>query len=129
MEGYNTAINIFSKQLNKLEKVKSDSALQKTLCSFGKSLTEPLSQGKRKKLGRIPVQVTARSRRKFKLRGSRMAIMGAPTKSQAVKRQLQVDDDEETVRHKLPKLKKMKTKQTHSLQHAVEKNQRVSKKH
>ena len=129
IEGYNTAINIFSKQLNKLEKVKSDSALQKTLCSFGKSLTEPLSQGKRKKLGRIPVQVTARSRRKFKLRGSRMAIMGAPTKSQAVKRQLQVDDDEETVRHKLPKLKKMKTKQTHSLQHAVEKNQRVSKKH
>jgi hypothetical protein len=129
VEGYKTAINIFTKQLEKLGKVERDSALQKTLCSFGKSVTEPLSQGKRKKLGRINVQVTARSRRRFKLRGSRMAIMGAPTKSQSLKRQLEVDDDEETVRHKLPTLKKMKPKQTHSLQNDVAKNRRASKKH
>ena len=129
MEGYKTAIDIFSIQLEKLGKVKRDSALQKTLCSFGKSVTEPLGQGKKKKLGRIPVQVTAQSRRKFRLRGSRMAIMGFPTKSQAVKRQLEVEDNDETLRHKLPKVKKKKTKQIHSLKIDVEKNQRCSKKH
>ena len=129
IEGYKTAIEVFSRQLEKLGKVKRDSALQKTLCSFGKSVTESLSQGKKKKLGRIPVQVTARSRRTFRLRGSRMAIMGAPTKTQAVKRQLEVDDKDETLRHILPKLKKKKTKQKHSLKTDVEKNQRCSKKH
>ena len=81
LDGYEASVNTFVKQLSKLEKVKSDSALQKTLCTFGKSLTEPLSKGKKKKLGLIPMQITALSRRKFKLRGSRSAIMGAPTKN------------------------------------------------
>ena len=92
-------------------------------------MTAPLSLGKKKKLGLIPVQVTARSRRKFKLRGSRSAIMGAPTKSQAVKRQLESNEDEEIVRHKLPALKKKKTKQHHSLQNDVSLSRRSSKKH
>ena len=127
--GYKTSINTFTKQLEKLQNVKKDSALQKTLCSFGKTVTEPLSQGKRKKLGIIPVQVTAKSRRIYKLRGSRTAIMGAPTKSQALKRQLNITDEDEIVRHKVPTLKRPKQKQKHSLENDVGLNRRSSKKH
>ena len=46
-EGYEASVEIFVKQLTKLEKVKQDSVLQKTLCSFGKSVTAPLSLGKK----------------------------------------------------------------------------------
>ena len=127
--GYKSSINIFTKQLEKLNKVERDSALHKTLCSFGKSVTESLSQGKKKKLGKIPVQVTARSRRVYKLRGSRTAIMGAPTKSQALKRQLNITDEEEIVRHKVQSLKRPKKKQKHSLENDVNLNRRSSKKH
>ena len=130
VKGFEKSVNSFASQVQKISKIKSDSALHKVLFNFGKSATQAISLGKRKKLGRIPVQVTARSRRVFKIRGKRPAKAGAPTKQQALKRQLEVTEEEEILRHKLPgPSKKSKKKQVHKLSKAVEENRSASKKH
>ena len=58
----------------------------------------------------IPVQATAKSRRLFKLRGSRSAIQGRPRLAQRLVVQLAVDDDDldgGEVRHKSLKMKRL----------------------
>ena len=81
----------------------------------------------------IPVQATAKSRRLFKLRGSRSAIQGRPRLAQRLVVQLAVDDDDldgGEVRHKLPsKKKRLCPSSEHNLNNAVKANRRPSKKH
>ena len=68
VEGYEKALKSLESHLKKLPKTK-DSALQKALHTFGEQQTESLRGGKRKKRFSIPVQATARSRRKYKMLG------------------------------------------------------------
>ena len=75
VEGYEKALKSLESHLKKLPKTK-DSALQKALHTFGEQQTESLRGGKRKKRNSIPVQATARSRRKYKMRGNRVAPGG-----------------------------------------------------
>ena len=87
---------------------------------------------KRKRIGLIPVQATAQSRRMFKMRGRAPALQGRPRNSQRLAVQLTVGAEEEedggVVRHKLPTMKKRK-RTSHSLVSATEANKRASKKH
>ena len=89
---------------------------------------------KKKKIGLIPVQATARSRRLYKLRGSRSAVQGRPRLTDRLIVQLAVGEDEDTdggiLRHKLPGRKQRSHKGgEHSLMAAVLANRRASKKH
>ena len=68
VEGYEKALKSLESHLKKLPTTK-DSALQKALHTFGEQQTESLRGGKRKKRNSIPVQATARSRRKYKMLG------------------------------------------------------------
>ena len=88
---------------------------------------------KRKHMVIIGVQATAKSRRVYKMRGSRLAIQGRPRRVEKLAVQLAVgddDDDEDAgiVRHKLP-AKKVKSGHSHSLNDAVLANKRPVKKH
>ena len=69
---------------------------------------------KKKKIGLIPVQATARSRRLYKLRGSRSAVQGRPRLTDRLIVQLAVGEDEDTdgaiLRHKLPGRKQISNK-------------------
>ena len=49
----------------------------------------------------IPVQVTARSRRKYTLRGNRVAQSGAPRKESGLTRQLDVSEDDDSLHYRL----------------------------
>ena len=89
---------------------------------------------KRKRIGLIPVQSTAKSRRLYKLRGSKSAVQGRPRLGQRLTVQLTVGEEEDTdggvVRHKLPsKNKKKGGGAEHNLSSAVTANRRASKKH
>ena len=81
------------------------------------------------------MQATARSRRLYKLRGSRSAVQGRPRLGTRLAVQLAVGEDDDTdggiVRHKLPSGKKKRARPgaEHSLNNAVEANRRASKKH
>ena len=88
---------------------------------------------KKKKIGIIPVQATAKRRRLYKMRGNRSAVQGRPRLAQRLSVQLAVDDDDldgGVVRHKLP-TKKQRTcpSSSHNLDQAVTDNRRPSKKH
>lgn len=76
--------------------------------------------------------MTAKSRRLYKMRGSRTAVQGRPRHGQRLVVQLTVgegdDEDGGIVRHKLP-TKKQKKGAGHSLVSAVEANKRSVKKH
>ena len=85
-------------------------------------------------MGIIPVQATAKSRRMFKLRGSRSAIQGRPRKEQKLAVQLSVGEDDGSdggvVHHKLPhKKQRLAPGVGHSLMESVGANRRASKKH
>lgn len=88
---------------------------------------------KRKKIGVIPVQATAKSRRLYKMRGNRSAVQGRPRLAQRLTVQLAVDDDDldgGVVRHFLPSKKpRVSNSKVHSLDKAVVDNRRSSKKH
>ena len=75
VEGYEKALKSLESHLKKLPKTK-DSALQKALHTFGEQQTESLRGGKRKKRFSIPIQATARSRKKYKMLGSLVAPGG-----------------------------------------------------
>ena len=97
-------------------------------------LFQACSTKKRKRVGIIPVQATAKSRRMFKLRGSRSAIQGRPRKEQRLAVQLTVGEDDDSdggvVRHKLPHKKQRAAPGAgHSLMESVSANRRASKKH
>ena len=128
--GYEKAIEIFNKTVDKLPSV--DSALQKSICAFGKTVTQSCSVLKRKKTGLIPVQATAKSRRLYRTRGSRTAVQGRSRLSQGLSIQLAVGDtdqeDSGVLRHKLPS-KKRKVGSAHSLGSSVSANKRGTKKH
>ena len=131
--GYDKALAVLEKSVQKLPS-NIDSALQKSLYSFGKSVTEACSVKKRKRIGLIPVQSTSKSRRLYKLRGSRSAVQGRPRLDTRLAVQLAVGDDSETeggvVRHKLPsRRKRTHAGGEHSLDSAVRANRKASKKH
>ena len=91
---------------------------------------QPLRKGQKKKSMRIPVQVTAKSRRTIKHRGRGPSIAGRPTNNQRLRLQLQVLQDEEYVRHSIPSAKsKRKKKKPHSLAEAVVANRSGERKH
>ena len=56
-------------------------------------------------------------------------MSGRRTKDQEDRVQMVVRDDDENVLHSLPKQKKVKQKQKHSLKHSVETNNPSAKKH
>ena len=86
---------------------------------------------KRKKIGFIPVQATAKSRRLYKLRGSRPARQGRSRLSSRLAVQMTVGEDDEedggVVRHKLPS-KSHKKGSAHKLSASVLANKRGTKK-
>ena len=107
----------------------NDACLQKALFTFSHEYFAPASRGRRKKGSRIPVQVTARSHRKIKHRGSGPSIPGRPTNKQSLRPQMQVYEDEDFVAHSIPSRSKTKRKQPHSLASAVASNRASAKKH
>ena len=79
------------------------------------------------------MQATSRSRRLFKLRGSRSALQGRPRQATRLAVQMAVGEDDETdgvvVRHKLPsKKKRSHSGAEHNLMSAVNANRKASKK-
>ena len=128
-EGYDRALNIFMKQIDRLPAT-VDSALQNSLCTFGANFTQAISVTKRKKGKYINVQATSKSRRAIRIRGIRAAYFGAPKKDRQLKVQLCVDDDADVFAHKLPgKSKKKKTKHPHNLMKSVNEGRSAEKKH
>ena len=122
-------VNYFTKKLRKFTK-QNDNSLEKSLFSIGKELNKPRTSGKRKKIGKlIPVQVTAKSRREYKHRGRVVGTAGRRVKDQEERKQMVVGENDENVYHTLPKQKKAKKKQIHSLKQAVEINRPGAKKH
>ena len=122
-------VNYFTKKLLKFSK-QTGSTFEKSLFSIGKEISKPKTGGKRKKNGKlIPVQVTAKSRRQYKHRGRVVGNFGRRPKDQEKRTQLVISEDNENVYHTLPKQKKTKNQQIHSLKNAVESNRPGAKKH
>jgi hypothetical protein len=117
---YENAIKAFIKQVDKLS---GDSAVQKALHLFAKDVVSAVKKGRKKNAGNIPVQNTARSRRKIQYRGAGPSQQGRPTNEQTVRLQLFVDEDEDDIfSHAIPNRKKKKAKHPHSLAAAVSAN-------
>ena len=114
---YLKAINAFV-TMAEIIVIGNDSSIQKALFTFGKEVVQAVKKGRRKYSGRIPVQSTARSRRKIKHRGAGPSLTGRPTNIQKLRLQLNVQEEEELVSHKLPG-QKHKPKNPHSLSKAV----------
>ena len=88
---------------------------------------------KRKRVGLIPVQATAKARR---LRWNRKALQGRPRKAHNLMMKLRVEADDSidkegyVVRHGLPQKKhSVAPGSRHCLREAVDSNRRGSKKH
>ena len=104
------------------------SVFEKALFTFGKEQGQARTPGRKK--GKLsPVQTTARSRRTYKHRGRGPSILGRRKKDCQKRVQLVIDDDDEVVRHSMPKQKKIQTKRPHSLATCVERNHNIAKKH
>ena len=123
-------VKYFTKKLLKFSK-QNNTSLEKSLFSVGKELSRSKTCGKKKKKNSklIPVQVTAKSRREYKHRGRVVGNIGRRTKDQEQRLQMVVTDEVDNVYHTLPKQKKIKNKQLHSLKEAVDSNRPGSKKH
>ena len=127
--GYEKALKTFEKHVERLPTT-TDSALQKSLCTFGETSIQALSVRKRKKGKYINVQATSKSRRAIQLRGSRAAYFGAPTKSQQLRAQMCVTETDDVFGYKLPgKSKKKKKKHPHDLMKSVAAGRAAEKKH
>jgi hypothetical protein len=96
---------------------------------FAKDVVSAVKKGRRKNAGNIPVQNTAKSRKRIKHRGAGPSQQGRPTKDQTLRLQLFVDEEEEIVAHHIPNRKQKKTKHSHSLAAAVAANRATEKKH
>ena len=81
--------------------------------------------GERKKIGKV----TAESRRLYKHRGRGSANQGRRHRDQEARVQIVITETYENVYHSLPKQKKSKNKQTHSLKDSVSSNRPAAKKH
>ena len=127
--GYEKALKIFEKHVENLSKT-NDSAIQNSLCKFAETSTPALSVMQRKKGKYINIQTTSKSRRTFRLRGSRSAYFGAPTKVQKKKIQMIVTETNEVFGHKLPgKSKKKKKNNPHNLMASVVAVRSAERKH
>ena len=83
----------------------------------------------RKTSNLIPVQPTAKPRRKTKQSGKTSARYGRKSKTSSLEKQLNVEDEEENVYYKLPGVKSRKKRMVHSLTEAVENNTQNEKRH
>ena len=70
--GYEKSLKTLENHLNRFTTT-NDAAMQKAFHNFGETQTESLRGGRRKNGSKIPVQVTSRARRQYKMRGSRVA--------------------------------------------------------
>ena len=86
-----------------------------------------LKKGKKKNAGQIPVQSSAKSRRRLKHRGSGPSQSGRPTKDQSLRIQLQIDSEEDMILYSQPSRKKSKAKNPHSIAAAVAANRAAEK--
>ena len=127
-EKYQNAINSFVKQTDKLF-VGSDSTIQKALFNFAKDVVQTVKRGKKKNAGSIPVQSSARSRRRIKHRGAGPSFSGRPTKEQSLHIQMFINDEDEITSHHIPSGKAKKKKNPHSLAAAVDANRAAERKH
>ena len=119
----------FTNRLIKLTKGNVNT-LKQSLFSIGKEVSNNKSAGRKKKKGKlIPIQVTAKSRRHYKHRGRAVGIVGRRPKDQEKRTQMIVNNEDENVYHTLPRQKKTKNKEIHSLKHSVDKNKPAAKKH
>ena len=122
-------VKYFTKKMQTFSK-QNETSLEKSLFSIGKEINKPKTGGKRRKIGKlIPVQVTAKSRREYKHRGRVVGNLGRRPKDQEERSQMVVRVDNDNVYHTLPKQKKVKNKQIHSLKHSVDMNKPAAKKH
>ena len=94
-----------------------------------KKSTHQIKREERKKNKAIPVQSTAKSRRVHKVRGRTVAKGGRRRKDQEKRAMLEVREEDEIVRHSLPKQKKSKQKNPHSFSASVAANRQVTGKH
>ena len=96
--------------------------LKLTLQSFQALSTK---KKKKKRVGMIPIQRTAVSRRRYRGRGTGSAMAGRPRNEQRVKRQLIVNDEDEgdegVINYKLPVKRKKRSSTTHSFIKSVSK--------
>ena len=108
----------------------TNTSMEKSLFDIGKEVNNSKKTGRKKKIGKlIPVQVTAKMRREYKHRGRVLGVAGRRHKDQESRKQMVVTDHSEDVYHTLPKQKKGRNKQSHSLREAVDDNRPGSKKH
>ena len=77
---YSKAVKAFNDQCSKILEGSSDAMIQKALHSFGKETCSAAISGKKKNSGEITVQSKSKSRRKYKMRGSKSTLKGRPTK-------------------------------------------------
>ena len=67
--------------------------------------------------------------RKYTMRGSRVALSGAPRKESGLTRQLLVGEEDEVLYFKLPGAKKKQNKHKHDIMDAVDNARGAEKKH
>ena len=125
---YKKSLSIFEKHLDRMPKL-NDTALQRAPCTFGQESFAPVRMSKQKKARMIPIQVTARSRRKYTMRGSRVAQSGAPRKENGLTRQLVVGEEEDVVYYKLLGAKKKQKKNKHDIMELLTMPEEQRKKH
>ena len=118
----------FRKAISEKLSLSKDGLLLKSLITFGKECFMTQRKGK-KNAGRIPVQSTARSRRRIKHRGAGTSMPGRPTKEQSIRVQLQVNEEEDFVSFQIPSRNKAKPKHPHSLAASVAGNRARERKH
>ena len=104
---YENAVKSFTKQADKLS---GDASIQKALHTFAKDVVSAVKKGRRKNDGNIPVQNTAKSRRRIKQRGAGPSQQGRPTKEHNLRLKLFVGEKEDYVSHKLHNKKHKKVK-------------------
>ena len=116
---YAKCVKSFTKQL-KTVSTSNHSLFQKALFSFIDDKTMPAKKGCKRK---ISIQKASKSRRQYKFRGSQGAQKGRPTRD-VVKQK-----NTESAYHCLPKQKKRKKANPHSIAASVESNRPAEKKH
>ena len=130
-EGVRKSVRYFNKKIRKML-TGTTQALQKINYSLGQELSSVVGWGKKRKIGRnINVQPTALARQTFLSKGKNAAKHGRCLKEQESGKQQIVlnQDDEEEVYFSLPKRKRRKTQEKHSLKESVDQNRPNPKKH
>ena len=87
-----------------------------------------LKKEEKKNAGQIPVQSSAKSRRRLKHRGSGPSQSGRPTKDQSLRIQLQIDSEEDMILYSQPSRTKSKAMNPHIIAAAVAANRAAGEK-